>query len=118
MLEVLKSMTRLVGGFKDLPINPTITGSEALTTVPAGKITEMGIFPLLSGAVPISTTSPSILKDREIIALSALSPFPSSGVSIHLRTGLEQAASINMATTAAKMFLIAPPFELLAWNGY
>jgi hypothetical protein len=106
-------MDRLEGGFRDLPIN-AISGVNSAMSVPAGKMATIGIFPLLSGVASRSSmVSPSMPKDRNVIALSPLPPPPaSSGVSIHFKIGLEQDANNSTARNAIKNFFMRKSFAI------
>jgi hypothetical protein len=94
-----------------MPIT-VIVGLRASTPVPMGRITEMGTFPVLSGFLPKGRSlSPVMPKVKETISLSPDWPVirpsrPSGGVSIHFKTGLEQAANKDAMKNAVKSFFI------------
>jgi hypothetical protein len=86
-----------------------------------GRIIEMGVFPVLSGLLPIGrSVSPSMLKVKETISLSAGWPairaLASVGISIHFKTGLEQEANKNTVRNVIADFFIRASFLRMFWQ--
>jgi hypothetical protein len=91
-----------------------MAGVKLFREVLAGKIAVMGILPSPSGSPRISTDSPSILKEKALIALSDFKTLRGSsgspgGVSIHFNNGLGQAVKHNMMADMIPNFFIYNP---------